>query len=142
MSKLLSLLCLTVAIVFTACGQETKIQEGLALKYLVQMPLTKQLHPPLIVILHGYGSDERDMFELAKVLPKSYVIVAARAPLALQGGGYQWFEKEMVNGKFSGRKESVARSRELVSTFIGQVAKRYNADAGTVFLMGSARALS
>lgn len=35
---------------------------------------------PLLALLHGYGSDERDLFSLARFLPEEYVCVAVRAP--------------------------------------------------------------
>ena len=45
---------------------------------------------PLLVLLHGYGSHEGDLFSLAPALPLSPVIAALRAPL-LGGPGNSWF---------------------------------------------------
>lgn len=45
---------------------------------------------PLIVLLHGYGSHEGDLFALAPVLPLGSVIAAVRAPLR-ESGGYAWW---------------------------------------------------
>lgn len=45
---------------------------------------------PLLVLLHGYGSHEGDLFSLAPLLPLSPVIAALRAPL-LGGPGNSWF---------------------------------------------------
>ncbi len=45
---------------------------------------------PLLVLLHGYGSHEGDLFSLARSLPLEPVIASVRAPLA-QGPGYAWF---------------------------------------------------
>ncbi|TFB96998.1 alpha/beta hydrolase [Cryobacterium sp. HLT2-28] len=45
---------------------------------------------PLLLILHGYGSHEGDLFSLAPHLPLHPVIAALRAPLSA-GPGWAWF---------------------------------------------------
>lgn len=47
---------------------------------------------PLLVLLHGYGSHEGDLFGLAQSLPLEPVIASVRAPLS-QGPGYAWFPR-------------------------------------------------
>lgn len=46
---------------------------------------------PLLVLLHGYGSTEGDLFGLAPHLPLQPVIASLRAPLRA-GPGYAWYE--------------------------------------------------
>ncbi|MCF6742758.1 serine esterase [Blastococcus sp. KM273128] len=45
---------------------------------------------PLVVLLHGRGSDERDIIGLADLLPAGPAYAAVRAPIG-EGGGYAWF---------------------------------------------------
>ena len=45
---------------------------------------------PLVVLLHGRGSDERQILGLAGHLPEGPAYAAVRAPIA-EGGGYAWF---------------------------------------------------
>ena len=45
---------------------------------------------PLVVLLHGRGSDETDIITLAEHLPEGLTYAAVRAPIA-EGGGYAWF---------------------------------------------------
>jgi phospholipase/carboxylesterase len=45
---------------------------------------------PLVVLLHGRGSDEREIISLAQHLPAGPAYVALRAPIA-EGGGFAWF---------------------------------------------------
>jgi phospholipase/carboxylesterase len=45
---------------------------------------------PLVVLLHGRGSDEADIIGLADHLPADAAYAAVRAPIA-EGGGYAWF---------------------------------------------------
>ena len=117
-------------------AQQTTLQEGLALKYLVQLPAQKTAHPPVIILLHGYGSDERDLFELRNFFPKNYIIIAARAPYKLPQAGYQWYTMTNVNNIPDGNAAQLASSRKTIEKFITQVVSKYDADAKSVYLMG------
>lgn len=45
---------------------------------------------PLVVLLHGRGSNEGDIIGLAPYLPEGPAYAAVRAPIG-EGGGYAWF---------------------------------------------------
>lgn len=45
---------------------------------------------PLLVLLHGYGSHERDLMGLVPALPAQFSVASLRAPQPVQLG-YQWF---------------------------------------------------
>ena len=45
---------------------------------------------PLVVLLHGRGSNEQEILTLAAHLPGGVEYAAVRAPIA-EGGGYAWF---------------------------------------------------
>ena len=45
---------------------------------------------PLVVLLHGRGSNEQDIVGLAEHLPAGPSYAAVRAPIA-EGGGFAWF---------------------------------------------------
>ncbi|MHB1172215.1 MAG: alpha/beta hydrolase [Lacisediminihabitans sp.] len=45
---------------------------------------------PLLVLLHGLGSHEHDLFSLSSLLPAGPVIASLRAPLRF-GDGFSWF---------------------------------------------------
>ena len=46
---------------------------------------------PLLVLLHGLGSSEGDLFQLSPYLPLDWTIASPRAPIALDSG-YSWFD--------------------------------------------------
>lgn len=50
----------------------------------------QDLGHPLVVLLHGRGSNETDIITLADQLPDGLTYAAVRAPIA-EGGGYAWF---------------------------------------------------
>ncbi len=132
----LAFILLSLIFVGTKASAQTGLQDGLALKYLVQLPAEKSAHPPILILLHGYGSDEKDLFELRNFMPKNFIIVSARAPYELSGGGYQWYEMTNINGVHDGKPAELANSRKLIEEFISQVTTNYSADPKHVFLSG------
>jgi phospholipase/carboxylesterase len=54
-------------------------------------PEAERAGRPLLVLLHGYGSHEGDLFGLAPHLPLQPVIASLRAPLRA-GSGFAWYE--------------------------------------------------
>lgn len=56
---------------------------------------------PVLVLLHGYGADERDLFGLVPYLPAEFVIAAPRAPLAppWPSPGFSWYPIDDLNGR-------------------------------------------
>lgn len=54
-------------------------------------PERERADRPLIVLLHGYGSHEGDLFSLSPRLPLEPVVASLRAPLPM-GPGYAWWE--------------------------------------------------
>ena len=50
---------------------------------------------PLLLLLHGYGANEEDLLGLAPYLDARLLCVSARAPYALDFGGFAWFNIEI-----------------------------------------------
>jgi phospholipase/carboxylesterase len=59
---------------------------------------------PLLVLLHGYGSHEGDLFGLSPRLPLGPVVASVRAPIA-ENGGWAWFS--LVSGRGGNPESSV-----------------------------------
>ena len=56
--------------------------KNLSLEYLVRHPeKLSNNKSPLLVMLHGYGSNEQDLFSFASELPGELLVISARAPL-------------------------------------------------------------
>ncbi len=109
-----------------------------------QLSLEHNLRPsslstkaPLILMLHGYGSDENDLFSFASYLPKEYTIVSAKAPYKLQPFGNAWYaiNFDANQNKFSDIDQAIS-SREKIKTFITEVVSAYNIDENNVTLFG------
>ncbi len=92
---------------------------------------------PVIIMLHGFGSDENDLFSFASELPSEYAIISLKAPLSLQPFGNAWYHIYFDNkdGKFSDDEQAIA-SRELVVQCIDEIISAYNIDPDQITLLG------
>lgn len=56
---------------------------------------------PLLVLLHGYGADENDLFGLVRYLPDGLAVASVAAPLAppWPTPGRSWYPIEGLNGR-------------------------------------------
>ncbi|MDP3604498.1 MAG: alpha/beta fold hydrolase [Polaromonas sp.] len=55
-------------------------------------PADPSAEPWLLVLMHGVGSNEEDLFGLAPYVPGNYHVLSLRAPYAMGPSAYGWFE--------------------------------------------------
>ena len=107
------------------------------LYYLVQEPKIKHDKNPLLLLLHGYGSNEEDLFSFASELPQDHYVISVRAPYDLQPYGHAWYaiHFDADENKFSDNVQA-KQSVELIASFIEEVVKQYPIDAKNITLIG------
>lgn len=110
---------------------------SLSLYHLVREPKIKLGKNPLLLLLHGYGSNEQDLFSFASELPDEYYVISARAPYDLQYGSYAWYaiNFDADEKKFSDH-EQAKTSRDLIAGFIDELIQNYAIDSQNVTLLG------
>lgn len=110
---------------------------NLSLEYKIQEPKIKLDKNPLLLLLHGYGSNEADLFSFATELPEEYFIISARAPYDMQYGSYAWYaiNFDADENKFSDHEQAKV-SRDLIAGFIDELIETYPIDANQVSLIG------
>src|SRR5215212_9223188 len=92
--------------------------------------------PPLLILLHGLGSNERDLVGLAPYLDPRFQIVSARAPHSLMPDGYAWFEIGWTSTDITIDFQQAEQSRALLIGFIAEVLAAYGGDPAQVYLLG------
>jgi phospholipase/carboxylesterase len=92
--------------------------------------------PPLLLLLHGYGANEDDLFSLAPYLDERFMLVSPRAPITLQPMSYAWFNLGFTPQGIVVDPEEVESSRRLLHKFLGEVIEAYECDPNAVYLMG------
>ena len=109
-----------------------------------QLPLHAKIRPslikknaPLLVLLHGYGSDENDLFSFADELPNELFILSLRAPHKLQPYGNAWYA---INFDAQQNKwndvEQAQEAMKIIVSCIEQACTQYDLDKNNVSLLG------
>lgn len=109
----------------------------LSLKHLVRPNLKNPDSVPVLFMLHGYGSNEEDLFSFASELPEELFIISIRAPYLLEHFGYAWyainFDAEF--GKWNDDQQAI-ESREKIIAFIDEACEAYQLNKDNVTLLG------
>ncbi|MGO4821278.1 MULTISPECIES: alpha/beta hydrolase [unclassified Flavobacterium] len=110
---------------------------NLSLEFLIREPKIIKEKNPLLILLHGYGSNEEDLFSFASELPEEYYVISARAPYNMQYGSYAWYaiNFDANENKFSDNEQAKA-SRDLILKFIDELIATYPIDTNNVILTG------
>ncbi len=91
---------------------------------------------PCVVMLHGYGSNEEDLFGLSNYFPKNYITISFRAPIILPMGGYAWsnINNSMTN-EYSILQEA-KYSLKLLHKSLRILINHYNINEKDISLIG------
>jgi len=114
---------------------------NLSLHHLVREPKIKNTDgsgkSPLLLLLHGYGSNEEDLFSFASELPEEYYVISARAPYDMMYGSYAWYaiNFDADEKKFSDLDQACS-SRDLIIQFVDELIANYAIDAEKIALVG------
>lgn len=122
-----------VTITISSCISSTPTTK---LHYLIREPKIKSIAPPLIVLLHGVGSNEEDLFSFANNLPDRFLVVSARGPQTLGHGSYGWYHLNVVDGKFLYDKTEAEKARLAIIEFLHDLKAVHLYDASQVYLCG------
>ncbi|WP_092207020.1 alpha/beta hydrolase [Bizionia echini] len=103
----------------------------------ITRPSSLQENAPLLILCHGYGSDENDLYSFASELPEELFIISLRAPQAMQPYGNAWYaiNFDAEKGKWSD-DEQAKESRDQISEFIDYACETYPVNKDNVNLLG------
>lgn len=109
----------------------------MSLYHLIRKPDVIREKNPLLLLLHGYGSNEEDLFSFAGELPKDAFVVSARAPYSTGYGGFAWYAIYFDRGpeKFSDEEQARA-SRDLIAGFLDELVAQHPIDPTDITLIG------
>ncbi len=108
----------------------------LSLVHRVRQPGVGAGTPPLLLLLHGVGSNEHDLFALAPFLDERFLIISVRAPNTLEPGSYAWFEVNFTpQGPIIDPAQAEA-SRKALIAFLDEAVTAYGANPKQIYLMG------
>jgi phospholipase/carboxylesterase len=105
-----------------------KQQEPLTLAglvYTLRKPTRSVENKKAVILLHGVGSNEKDLIRFADALPEDVYVIAPRGPFTLGPGRYAWYAVDFSSGKPVINKDQESQSRQWIYDFITDVKKEY-----------------
>ena len=91
---------------------------------------------PLLLQLHGVGSNERDLFRFATLLDPRFLVLSVRAPLERGHDAYAWFDVRFLPQGFAINVDQLRSSRDRVIHFVDEAVQAYGADRERVYFQG------
>lgn len=105
------------------------------MNYKINIPKNITAKTPILVLLHGYGSDENDLFSFVSDLPEDWLIVSFQAPKTTPYGGYSWYDIDFSDSDKFINVSQAETSIQLIINKIEEIKKQYQI-SGRVHLCG------
>ena len=98
---------------------------NLPLTFLQRPAATTAPRPWLLVLMHGVGSNEQDLFSLAPHVPERFHVLSLRAPFRMGPGAHAWFDFSIEpGGERTINEAQEAESRALAAKAIESAAEQ------------------
>ncbi|MFM2386397.1 MAG: hypothetical protein RL660_1154 [Bacteroidota bacterium] len=135
---ILSVTLLIAALAALSFINKSKVinSEDHSLTYLIRTAKDSSKKAPLLVLLHGHGSNENDLFSLSSQIPENWIVVSVRAPYRLSEGSYRWYDVKMVNDKIAINIAEEEASRKQLMQLIDELTQMYKIENKQIIVAG------
>ena len=106
------------------------------LKYSISLPEINQSNMPVLFLMHGYGSNEKQFNELIEVLGNKYLIVSMRAPFKFMVVTNRWYEYGISDGDTLSNQAQIDVSTNRIIKTIEHIKGKYNINEKKIFIGG------
>jgi phospholipase/carboxylesterase len=103
-------------------------QHGNYLEFLIREPKLPSSKRRAIVLLHGVGSNEQDLFRYADLLPGDMYVISPRAPLDFGHGKFGWYHVDFSSGKPVINSQEEIAARSVILNLIDQLYEHFELD--------------
>lgn len=93
------------------------------LDYIVREPENITSNTSILFMLHGYGSNEQDLFSFRETLPDDWIIVSFRAPKTTEYEGFSWYDIDFNNPE---KFIDVPQAKESLNSILESILKIIN----------------
>ena len=104
--------------------------------YLIKKPKNNTNKSPLVFLLHGFGSNEQDLFSFSPYLNQEATIVSLRAPIMLYPNSYAWYNIYYSGSVKSYDKEAAKLIRDKLINEMDYFINKYDCDPNRITLIG------
>lgn len=106
------------------------------LKYLYRAAAAVDQPAPTLILLHGYGSDEHNLFALKNAIPTHWNVISLQAPLKMHNGSYKWYTVHQDHNGIQIQTEEAKHSMEMVGQWIHSHQNQLNIHPQKIVLAG------
>ncbi len=92
--------------------------------------------PPVLVVLHGYGTDEYDLLPIAEQIGGEFLIISLQAPIELHNGGHSWYDLLQTPSGIIPDDMTRHDSEEQLLASLPRIIEQEGGDANRVVLLG------
>lgn len=130
-------LCVVLVLVGGLSRMNSSSSQQESLKYIfVPAKQKTTAKSPVLILLHGVGSNEKDLLSLADTLDSRLAIYSLRAPITMGPNSFAWFHVNFtVQGPVHNTQEAEAARRALTQ-FIQDLKSDPDVDGSQIFLLG------
>ena len=106
----------------------------------ISRPGTVESDAPAVVLIHGRGTNERDLLSIGAQLPEELHVLSVRAPQRMDGPkSFTWYDLDLSAGGLHASQpdpEGFRRSLDLVHEFVEGAIGAYDLDPDRIGLLG------
>jgi phospholipase/carboxylesterase len=140
MRKSTQFLCSLLLLLVVSCGEGTNPMPPAPPDWIERVMESRQTdtgrQPPLLVLLHGIGADENDLFPIAQRLDPRFTVVSLRAPRQY-AMGYSWFQIDFApDGTVTPQGDEARESLANLVRWLEAAPERHNTDPARTYLLG------
>ena len=129
------LLLISFLFLFSFCGNIQE-KEGRLISHL-NAKIGWKKDAPIVMLLHGYGSNPNYFMQLHKRLSQKYNYISLEAPIVVQQNAYSWFGVEFDQGRVTDiNQDELKYSLELLNSFIEGYKKEHGLTEEDIVLCG------
>jgi len=137
MKKISIVLLMVVALAGNVCASVFTVSVAdTPLVFIKREPKIKIAKPPVLILMHGLGSNEKDLFGLAAQVPDSFLVISLRAPYLYTQDGFAWYSVEFKGNQIIGNVAEMQKSKAKILKFIDDLEAKRLIDTKKVYLGG------
>ncbi|WP_185873884.1 alpha/beta hydrolase [Blattabacterium cuenoti] len=111
------------------------LNNQLTIKHKIKKSKNKK-NPPLFLMIHGYGSNENDLFSLKKDLPEDFFLISIQGFYSIGMNKYSWYDIDFDNKKQFINIAQAKNTIQKISFFIDEAIKKYKLNKNQVWVCG------
>tara|TARA_Y100001970_G_scaffold114463_2_gene142798 strand:- start:2174 stop:2884 length:711 start_codon:yes stop_codon:yes gene_type:complete len=107
------------------------------LQYKLKMHKDVGEKPPVLFLLHGYGSNKNQFNDVIDIIDDRFLVVSIEAPYGFMLGFLnRWYEFNIIDGDTASNQTQIEHSKQRILSTIDTINKQYNYNISNVFIGG------